>query len=238
MALDLGATGLSASAVARESGIARSTVRDWLNGKVPNRTAPAEALPPPARHYAYLLGMYLGDGSISKHPRGVFRLRLHLDLGYPAIVDETERAIRSVVPANRVHRLLRRSHYTGRDAFTHLDLSCYSKRWPTLFPQHGPGRKHERPIRLADWQRTIAGSQPEQLLRGLIHSDGCRNINTGTGGWRCPRYSFSNRSEDILAIFRWACDLLDLHWTVAPRTVYVSRKADVAQMDEFAGPKM
>jgi hypothetical protein len=70
----------------------------------------------------------------------------------------------------------------------------------------------------------------------LIHSDGCRFINTGTN-WRYPRYSFSNRSGDIRGIFCWACDLLDLHWTTAPRTVYVSRKADVARMDEFIGPK-
>jgi hypothetical protein len=29
-----------------------------------------------------------------------------------------------------------------------------------------------------------------------------------------------------------------LHWTVArPYTVYVSRKADVARLDEFVGPK-
>ena len=27
--------------------------------------------------------------------------------------------------------------------------------WPCLIPQHGPGRKHERPIVLEDWQRQI-----------------------------------------------------------------------------------
>lgn len=35
-----------------------------------------------------------------------------------------------------------------------------------------------------------------------------------------------------------ACDQLDLHWTVAPpKSVYVSRKADVSRLDEFVGPK-
>jgi hypothetical protein len=28
-----------------------------------------------------------------------------------------------------------------------------------------------------------------------------------------------------------------LRWSLAPRTVYVSRKADVARLDEFVGPK-
>ena len=85
---------------------------------------------------------------------------------------------------------------------------------------------------------------PHLLLRGLIHSDGCRAINTGRGGWRHPRYAFSNASTDITSIFCTACDVLGLHWTASfptketsAVTIYVSRKADVARMDEFIGPK-
>ncbi len=78
---------------------------------------------------------------------------------------------------------------------------------------------------------------PEPLLRGLIHSDGCRAINTGRGGWSHPRYSFSNRSVDIHAIFRAACAWVGVRFTVAPHTTYVSRKADVARLDTFIGPK-
>ncbi len=61
-------------------------------------------------------------------------------------------------------------------------------------------------------------------------------MNTGRN-WAYPRYSFSNRSADIRAIFCAACDALDLHWTLAPHTVYVSRMRDVARLDEFVGPK-
>ncbi len=239
--LDLRAAGASASSIASRIGLPRSTVRDWCAGKVPGRTArqrgprPGEGAPLPAS-YPYLLGIYLGDGSISTHPRGVFRLRLHLDLDYPRIIDECESALRDAAPANRVHRLTRRSHYTGAPAASYVDLSCYSKWWADLFPQHGRGRKHERRIALADWQVTAVVAAPDRFLRGLIHSDGCRSINTGTN-WRYPRYSFSNRSDDIRRLFCWACDLLELHWTTAPHTVYVSRKADVDRMDAFIGPK-
>lgn len=62
-------------------------------------------------------------------------------------------------------------------------------------------------------------------------------MNTGRGGWRHPRYVFANISADIRRIFTDACDLLGLHWTAAGRNIYVSRKADVARMDEFIGPK-
>ena len=34
-----------------------------------------------------------------------------------------------------------------------VEISCYSKRRPLLFPQHGPGRKHERRIVLEPGRR-------------------------------------------------------------------------------------
>jgi len=58
-----------------------------------------------------------------------------------------------------------------------LNLVSYSTHWPHLFPQHGPGRKHEREIALAPWQQLIVDRFPGRLLRGLIHSDGCRVEN-------------------------------------------------------------
>jgi hypothetical protein len=192
-----------------------------------------DALPP---SYVYLLGVYLGDGCISTHPRGVYRLRLHLDLRYPAIVDACEQAIRDLAPRNRVNRLGRRSNFVDRPQVTYIELSAYSKSWVCLFPQHGPGKKHERRIALEPWQQSLVDKRPELLLRGLIHSDGCRFINTGRQ-WRHPRYAFTNLSDDIRGIFCDACDVLGVAWTTAPRTVYVSRKADVAVLDRFIGPK-
>jgi hypothetical protein len=61
---------------------------------------------------------------------------------------------------------------------------------------------------------------------------------------RHPRYVFSNLSSDITSIFCSACDCLGFHWTTAFPSdeakavrIYVSRKGDVARMDEFVGPK-
>jgi Homeodomain-like domain len=236
--LELAREGLSTSEVARRVGVPRATVRDWPAGRLPARwhrggTACQEcravhdldALP---ASYVYLLGMYLGDGCLSAHPRGVFKLRISLDARYPGIAAECERAIREVMPNNRV----------GRVGYgTWHELFAYSKCWPCLFPQHGPGRKHEREIVLTDWQRGLVARWPALLLRGLIHSDGCRFQNTGRG-WSHPRYSFANRSEDIKAIFCGACDLMGLRWTRSgEKTIYVSRMADVAVLDEFVGPK-
>jgi hypothetical protein len=248
--LKLREEGLGARRIARRTGLPVATVRDWLAGKLPRHSQPgagssgcarcghgSHTFPELPTAYLYLLGLYLGDGCISAGPRGVYRLRICLDLAYPGIVDGCESAIRELAPRNRVHRLLRRSAYVERPEPSFVEVSAYSKSWPCLFPQHGPGRKHEREIRLVDWQRSLLLRHPEPLLRGLIHSDGSRFINTGRGGWSCPRYVFNNESADIRRIFCDACDVIGLRYTFAPRSVYVSRKADVAVLDSFIGPK-
>jgi hypothetical protein len=237
--VNLGEQGVSAAEISRRSGIARETVRDWLAGRTPRSSRPragsCERCGGPAHRFAdlpaaypYLLGLYLGDGSLSRHPRGVFRLRVTLDLTYPEIIAECRAATLALLPAGRRVSIVPRKGC--------CDVSSYSKAWPCLLPQHGPGKKHRRPIVLTPWQVSIVDRDPKALLRGLIHSDGCRFINTGTN-WRNPRYSFSNRSPDIRRIFCDACDRLGLRYTTCPHTVYVSRKQDVAALDQFIGPK-
>lgn len=240
--------GHSALRISRLTGLPRSTVRGWVDGRSPRALRGAAGSCPSCNQevhrytelpeaYVYLLGLYLGDGCMSEHRRKVWRLRIVLDLRYPGIVDECEAAMEAVMPRNRVGRTLKSGGYAKpQDDPSSVEVSAYSRSWPCLFPQHGPERKHERPIVLAEWQRDLIAKTPELLLRGLIHSDGCRFINTGTD-WRCARYSFSNRSEDILGIFEAACALVGARCTRAPYTVYVSRKADVARLDEFIGPK-
>jgi hypothetical protein len=233
-AQELAASGASASGVAKALGLPRSTVRDWLAGRLPHSTDPpregcgrvhlVEELPP---EYVYLLGLYLGDGCISRHQRGVYRLRIFLDAKYPGIIDQTGGAIHAT----------RGSHAGTVTRGNCVEVYSFWRHWPCLFPQDGPGLKHERAIALTDWQRRLVEAAPQRLLQGLIRSDGCRSLNTGRGGWVHPRYSFSNLSGDIHGIFRETCDRLGVRWTAAPKVTYVSRKVDVARLDEFIGPK-
>jgi hypothetical protein len=255
-ALRLLETGLRPREVADRLGVSARTVRAWRAGELP-RHSQAGAVPgcprcgtdahdfsTLPRAYVYLLGLYLGDGTISHAPRDVYRLRIFLGLEYPGIIDECASALASVFPRNKTGRQTRGGNYEQSSDQSNIELSVYSKSMPCLFPQHGPRKKHQRRIWLADWQQQLAQRWPEALIRGLIQTDGHRFINTGRGGWRHPRYGFSNLSSDITSIFCTACDCLGLHWTAAFRkdetkaiVIYVSRKADVARMDEFVGPK-
>jgi hypothetical protein len=52
------------------------------------------------------------------------------------------------------------------------------------------------------------------------------------------RYAFKNASEDILGLFAHACRLVGVHCTrSSARQISIYRKASVARLDMFIGPK-
>ena len=244
--LSLYAEGCSHSEIARRTGVPRTTVRDWTAGRWPShrprlgrgcsRCGGSEHFfaEVPGSPYAYLLGAYLGDGYIARHHRGVHRLRISLDDRYPGIIDECQRAAQLVLPDNRVSVQRMR----GRGC---SEVGVYSKSLVCLFPQSGPGRKHERPMRLSQWQQQKVGASPESFLRGLIHTDGCRIANPvrhGARTYHYPRYCFSNSSADIKRLFCDTCDLLGIDWRVMnAQNISVARRTSVARLDDFIGPK-
>jgi hypothetical protein len=239
LVLDLIEAGLTDTEIARRTGVPRRTVLDWRTGRIPRADISpcgfAKHLPLPGPEYAYLLGLYLGDGCLSAtHRPGVWRLRIFADSRYPGIVEECAAAMQAIFPSQHANRLTRRASRC-------TEISMYSKHWLCLFPQHGVGRKHHRAIELAAWQRRIVGRAREQFLRGLIHSDGCRIVAHERQAGRvrdAPRYSFSNRSEDIKRLFCESCNALGIRWTrPSDREIAIYRLASVARMDQFVGPK-
>jgi hypothetical protein len=124
-------------------------------------------------------------------------------------------------------------------------VKSYSKHWTCLFPQHGPGRKHQRTIELAQWQEVIARRYPGEFACGLFHSDGWRGVNRvrrtladGDHWYEYPRYIFGNESTDILRLCGEALDQLGVAWRYSrPNSISVARREAVARLDEFVGPK-
>jgi hypothetical protein len=185
--------------------------------------------------YVYLLGVYLGDGTLTLAPRRVWRLRIAQDKRYPEIIHEIRWAMTEVSGAA--------SGLISRPGC--FEIYSNWKHWLCLFPQHAPGRKHERPIALEPWQVDLVRSYPLALIRGLIQSDGCRVTNRvrrpSRNGWRryeYPRYFFTNASPDIRTIFSNACALAGIECRPNnERNLSVARKDSVSLLDAVIGPK-
>jgi hypothetical protein len=249
-ARDLSRQGLIDREVALIVGVPIRTIRKWRTGqRRAQEHGSAKAACPrcneeatllePAAEYAYLLGLYLGDGHIvlaGDRSKAVWRLSIWCADDWPGLMQECVRALRAVRPANRVS-------LTPKQGCT--EVSSYSRHWPCLFPQHGPGKKHLRKIELAGWQRAIVNQHPGEFARGLFHSDGYRGINRVRRSWdgrnrwyEYPRYLFVNESADILRLCGEALDRLGVEWRFSkPNTISVAKRGAVARLDEFVGPK-
>ncbi|MCW2995464.1 MAG: hypothetical protein JWQ18_2959 [Conexibacter sp.] len=230
--------------IARATGIPRATVRDWRRAGVVAEASRATcaacggaehdplALDRPA--YAYLLGLYLGDGHLARGARDVYRLRIYVDARHPRLAEGVAATMRRVLPDSRASLTPHRTDHM-------LVASQYSKRWPCLLPQHGEGAKHLRPIVLVGWQQDIVAEHPDQLVRGLLHSDGWRGTNRVVvrgKAYDYGRYQFSNRSDDIRELFCVALDRLQIPWRRMNRwNVSVARRDAVVALDALVEPK-
>lgn len=247
--LEMKAQGLSDRTVASRTGVPVNTVRLWRRAGL-SQAARRELAPTrfcrtcgasPHRfdllpaEYAYLFAIYLGDGCLSRNGPS-WTLRIALDAAYPNIIVECCDAIDALGPAGR------RPSPRGDPRCEHCArIDSTWKQWACLFPQHGPGRKHHRSIKLRDWQRKLIEAEPKPFLRGLIQTDGWRGVNrvhSKGKTYTYPRYQFSNRSDDIRQLFTDACDRVGVAWR--PWTSYhisVAQRESVALLDSFIGPK-
>lgn len=235
-------TGLSDREIASATGVNRATVRNWRVAATPpefilrsERVASWTVVD--GASYSYLLGAYLGDGTVCVQ-KGIW-LQIVNDRRYPGVTAEILSAMGVIFPGRPP-----RKHPSSCGE---SDVLCVSH--PAVlraFPQHGPGRKHLRPIILADWQLELTHTHPGALVRGLIHSDGCRVLNRfktklpsgRVAEYEYIRYFFSNHSADIRQIFRDHCALLGIRVTQSNhRNLTVSHRNSVGILEKIVGPK-
>jgi hypothetical protein len=229
-------------------GVSIRAIRHWRagdrrNGRISSRSSWAPTCPRcdgralNQQAYAYLLGLYLGDGHITRSPR-TYVLWLACSDAWPGLFGLAKQTMSLVMPTSSVFCASPRGV-----GCTYVKSA--SKHWPCLFPQHGPGRKHERTIELEAWQQEIVDRHPGEFARGLFHSDGCRLTNRvrrplkdGDRWYEYPRYLFVNKSGDIHRLCGEALDRLGVAWRFSkPTTISVARREAVARLDEFVGPK-
>jgi hypothetical protein len=210
--------GLNSIEITKLTGLPSSTIRDWrrrppksLTGEIRYRdivdcencietltSVKERIIEDETLHstYSYLLGLYLGDGCISTHPR-TYRLRIALDKKYDKLNEYAKKALEKIFIKNSVCVVY---------AEGCINLSVYYRGLPNVFPHTGKGKKHDRRIVLEQWQKDIL--DPTQFLKGLFHSDGCYYLSKGKG-----YYNFTNFSKDIIELYKTSCNTLGIDYT-------------------------
>ena len=145
-ALELIDQGINDGEVGRRLGISRVTIRGWRTARAAGRGGRtvswtgkrrsaaacfrcAGTAPFDPKAYAYLLGIYLGDGTLTRSPRDVYNLRVSCDLKYPDIVNEIATAITIVRGSDTV------GFVAGRGCVV---VHAYWKHWPCLTGRRPP----------------------------------------------------------------------------------------------------
>lgn len=115
LAIRLSSCGLLDSENALILGVSIHTLRHWRQGRrratrdrTRKRSCPwchSENLD--AAAYAHLLGLYLGDGHITRGTKGTYTLWLFCGNTWPGLIDEAERSTRLVMPASVAFRTAR-----------------------------------------------------------------------------------------------------------------------------------
>lgn len=161
----LKALGLTDKQIAEQCGVSVRALRHWRYGTRRRPSIKIERseycprcgtgqLDPVA--YAYLLGLYLGDGYIGRIRRNVTYLSIICCDGWPGLMVECAEAISTVFPVS-VSKVQRQGC---------TEVKGTSSHWTCIFPQHSSGKKHERLIALETWQQQIVDRHPERLIRG------------------------------------------------------------------------
>lgn len=246
------------------TGLTRSCVNNWINrgSKIHGNTAqlkysrldpenPIDSLRIKTSSddvdkmysaYSFVLGMYLGDGCISKVGR-TKSLQIALDMKYNKLNEYVVDQL-TVLFGKKPYVLDRSVDRGQKNKSNSLDVKVYSIDMGILFPHEGSGAKHLRKIELTEWQKRIIN--PIQLVKGLMMSDGsyfhCNTYNR-------DNYSFCNASKDICRILIEMLDILGIKYnshtkkkigvkgTVLKTHVNVNRREEVKKLHDLIGDK-
>jgi hypothetical protein len=239
----LAAKGHCDQEIERITGIPRRTVSGWRRGetRLLERSRCAgyskgdhDFSKLPSGAYAYLLGLYLGDGCISANHRGSGASASLLTPPTPASSPS------AALHSRRSSRPRLRGGVCGAAA-TAVTSRCGRSIGPASFLSTVPGasicdQSAWSLGRRRSWGRIAShssGADPQRRHPNRRHR--AQGLLCPAGA---PRYAFSNKSEDIKRLFCESCDALGVRWTrPSDCQIAIYRKESVARLDEFVGPK-
>jgi DNA-binding transcriptional regulator WhiA len=114
---------------------------------------------------AYIIGVAMGDGNLSRPNKRATRLRITCDAAYPGIENDICIALNLLFPKNKVSKV-----NGPRD--TYFNISVYSNALDIYMPwKVGKGSKFKQNVRVPGWIFRD-NMYISACLRGLIQTDG------------------------------------------------------------------
>jgi hypothetical protein len=189
----------SVSEVAKELEISVSQVGNIKrklslpNKKSGPRIAKEDLIYPHTKESAYLMGVAIGDGNISKMKNGVYRLRLYSDAKYPQLIERWKNSCELVF---RRKASVFTSHMTNNCKI----IVVYSNMVKNFPWKPNEGHKWKQKVKIPDWIL-----EDESFLcsciKGLFESDGCfytQRVKVKQKVYSYQRAEFSNSSEELV----------------------------------------
>lgn len=163
---------------------------------------------------AYIIGVALGDGNLSNPNGRAVRLRITCDLKYPKLIQKMCRAIKRLLPNNKVSIISKP---------TFCNISCYSNKWENLLGwQALEGPKHKQKVSIPKWvMDDVQYAIP--CLRGLLETDGSIYIDRG---YKMANFvtiirPLADNVMDIIARLGFKANIYTINTT--PKTRYTIR---------------
>lgn len=176
--------------------------------------------------YSYIYGLYLGDGCVHRHKKGVYALTISLDSKYMELINVVRNSL-SEFSGNKVRSYLRGNYY---------NLSIYGKHICDIFIKYGVGKKNENYVFLPDI--LIKNICHKSMLRGLFHSDGSYYYDKHNKKYF---YNFTNKSKHITDIFIMCLSNLeikyDLQYNRRTYIVGIRKKSEIIKFKDIVGVK-
>jgi hypothetical protein len=141
---------------------------------------------------AYVIGIAIGDGNLSKPSPRAVRLRITCDKKYPKLINRIAKSLKRLLPENRIQIV---------DRNTFVDVSIHSNHLESLLGwKANKGPKFIQKVRIPDWIK-IDKSYIASCLRGLLETDGSVYLDRG---YRMVIFSTINTelANDVLSLFQ------------------------------------
>lgn len=180
------------------------------------------------KDYSYLFGLYLGDGCVEYVKGNCHVLSIHQDAKYTNLINKHKESI--------INLFGKPPYILNRGNMTVIRVSGSHVRF--LFPKYGKGMKHLNKVTLP--KILLDNIDYLNLMKGLFQADGSYYYDTQA---KKHFFNFTNKSEDIIEIFKFCLEKLSVGYTISKRkitSIYslsIRRKSEVDKMLELIGTK-